>query len=75
MVKSKKRKKEKMISATYDKENKCVYLKSESGEYIGTLYDVLSAEVKKVGASGKVTFKDGGDIPLLVIFCEYSELK
>lgn len=65
----------KMISALYDKENRCTYLKNESGEYMGTLYGVYLTEIKKVGAYKKVTFKNGNSIPILVLFCEYSEQK
>lgn len=64
-----------MISAAYDTANNCARLKSESGEYIGTLYGVDSAGLKDVGAYKKVTFKNADGIPILVLFCEYSEVK
>ena len=63
-----------MITAVYDRGNKCVYFK-EGTEYIGTIYNVHSTEVKEVGTREKVTFKNANGIPILLLFCEYSESK
>ena len=63
-----------MLDIIYNRTSKCAYIK-DSGAYVGTLYGVYSTDVKTVGANKKVTFKNANGIPILILFCEYSELK
>ena len=63
-----------MLSIIYNRADRCAYIK-DSGSYVGTLYRVYSTDVKTVGAYKKVTFKNEGGIPLMLLFCEYSELE